>query len=105
MYSAILMAPAYCNPEIKLEKDIKIKDLWVIVNYDTFCRKRYDERRADIHQQQHAYLFLEKASMKYEELCNSLKNDWHKKNDYNLKIVDDAYTLIETFKGNNKLIL
>ena len=42
--------------------------------------------------------------MRYEELHNSLENDLHKKNDNYPQIVNDAYILLETFKGHNKLI-
>ena len=48
--------------------------------------------------------FLERACMKYEE-CNSLENNWHKKNINYQQIVNDDYTSLETFKGNNELIL
>ena len=42
--------------------------------------------------------------MKYEEFHNSLENDWYKMNDNYPKTVNDAYTLLETFKGNDKVI-
>ena len=42
--------------------------------------------------------------MKYQELQNRLEIGWHKKSDNYLKFENEAYTLLETFKGNDKLI-
>ena len=51
-----------------------------------------------------AHLFLEKAGMKYQEFCNGLENNWNKKNDNYPKTVNEAYTLLETYKGSKKFI-
>ena len=42
--------------------------------------------------------------MKYQEFCNGLENDSNKKNNDYLKTVNEAYTLLETYKGNKKFI-
>ena len=47
---------------------------------------------------------LEKAGMKYQEFCHGLENDWNKKNNNYPKTVNEAYTLLETYKGSEMFI-
>ena len=42
--------------------------------------------------------------MKYQEFCDSLENDWNKKNNDYPKTVHATYILLETYKGSEKFI-
>ena len=55
-----------------------------------------------MHEERLAHLFLEKAGIKYQEFCNGLENDWNKKKNTYPKTVQEAYTLLETYKGSEK---
>ena len=42
--------------------------------------------------------------MKYHEFRDGLENDWNKKNNNNSTTINEAYTLLETYKGSEKSI-
>ena len=63
------------------------------------------KRQDAVHEERHLHLFLEKASIKYQEFRNGLENDWNKKKNTYPKTVQEAYTLLETYKGSEKFIL
>ena len=71
-----------------------------IIMWDTHCRQWYLEQQDAVHEEQLVHLFFEKASMKYQEFCDGLENDWNKKNNNYPKTVNEAYTLLETYKGS-----
>ena len=58
-----------------------------------------------MHEERLAYLFLEKAGMKYQEIRDGIENDWNKKNNNYPKTMQAAYTLLATYKGSEKFIL
>lgn len=67
--------------------------------------KWYNLVGVTIHEQYLVFLFLERASYKYEELHINLENDWDKKIDNYPATVNEAYTLLETYQVSNKFIL
>lgn len=50
------------------------------------------------------FLFIQRVGYKYEELCVYLENDWHKWSDNFLHTVNEAYTLLKTFRSSKKYI-
>ena len=48
---AIVKVLQFRDPLIKLERGMDINDFWWIVDFDTACRKWYNQQNADIHEQ------------------------------------------------------
>ena len=40
--------PTWRDPLVKLELGLTLKELWVIVVFDTYCQRWYDERKVNI---------------------------------------------------------
>lgn len=58
----------------------------------------------EFHNQFIAFIVIEKAGHKYEELYFELENNWHKSIDKFPTTIDESYTLLETYKGSSKFI-
>ena len=97
--------PVWRNMMVKMEPGLKEAALMKVIMWDAHCRQWYLENQGAVNEEQLAHLFLEKASMKYQEFCKGLENDWNKKNCNYPKTVNVAYTLLETYKGSKTIIL
>ena len=97
--------PEYRDPLVKIETGLKEADYMKIIKHDAECRLWQLKRQNAVHDKRLAHLFLEKAGIKYQEFRNGLENDWNKKKNTYPKTVQEAYTLLETYKGSEKCIL
>ena len=61
----ITLPPTWRDHLVKLELCLTRDKLWKIVNFDTYCRQWYYERKSNINEEQLTHFFLEKAGMKY----------------------------------------
>lgn len=80
-------------------------DLWDLVDKEEITCKLFYWAGAATHKQYLTFLFLERASPKYEEFFIDLENDWLKKIDSYPIIVNEAYTLLKTSRSSDKFIL
>ena len=96
--------PVWRDPLDKIEPGLKETELMKIIMHDSNCQQWQLEHQDAVHEERLAHLFLEKAGIKYQEFCNGLENDWNKKNNTYPKTVQEAYTLLETYKGSEKFI-
>ena len=90
---------------VKIEPGLKEVDYLKVIMWDIHCPQWYLEHQDAVNKEQLAHLFFEKAGMKYQEFCDGLENDWNKKNNNYPKTINEAYTLLETYKGSEKFNL
>ena len=94
--------PVWRDPCVKIEPNLKEAEYLKIIIHDSNCQQWQLEHQDAVHKERLAHLFLEKAGIKYQEFRNGLENDWNKKKNTYPKTVQEAYTLLETYKGSEK---
>ena len=103
--SSLPPVPVWRDLLVKIEPNLKEAEYMKIIMHDSNCQQWQVEHQDAVHKEHLAHLFLEKAGIKYQEFRNGLENDWNKKKNTYPKTVQEAYTLLETYKGSEKFIL